>query len=84
LWTLTAGGDDANIGAALDIARQTGLHRLIMTGRDSRLPHPSDLTLTVPAMDTARILEAHLLMGHMLCQLAEDKLFPHMPPDDRR
>lgn len=84
LWTLTAGGDDASIGAALDTARQAGLHRLIMTGVDSRLSGQADLTLTVPSTDTARILEAHMLMGHMLCRLAEDKLFPHPHPEAGR
>jgi D-sedoheptulose 7-phosphate isomerase len=35
-----------------------------------------DHLVEVPSRDTARIQEVHILVGHILCQLVEDALFP--------
>jgi D-sedoheptulose 7-phosphate isomerase len=35
----------------------------------------SDILLNVPSNDTPRIQEAHLLIGHMICQFVEEKVF---------
>ena len=31
--------------------------------------------LNIPSLDTARIQEGHILVGHIICQLIEDKIF---------
>jgi len=33
-----------------------------------------DLAIIVPSPDTARIQEAHITVGHLVCQLVEEKL----------
>ena len=35
-----------------------------------------DLALIVPHPDTPRIQEVHIEVGHIICQLIEDELFP--------
>ncbi|MGA7983267.1 MAG: hypothetical protein WCA32_23950 [Chromatiaceae bacterium] len=46
-----------------------------MSGRDGgKLKALTDLCLVVPADNTARIQEAHILVGHILCDLAEAQL----------
>jgi D-sedoheptulose 7-phosphate isomerase len=74
-WALTTAERAPNIEAALKSARQLGLHALVMTGADTRLADQADLLLTVPSADDARILETHVLMGHILCRLVAHKLF---------
>jgi D-sedoheptulose 7-phosphate isomerase len=39
----------------------------------------ADATLCVPSKDTARIQEAHILCGHMLCDWVELSVCEHEP-----
>ena len=57
-------------------ARKLGLRCLGMTGQGGALIADSDLALTVPTATTARVQETHIIMGHMLCQLVDQILFP--------
>ncbi len=82
-WGLSTSGESANILAALDTARQAGLHSLGMTGAGGQMGDHADLLLTVASANTARIQETHITMGHILCQLVEYKLFPHEVPGVR-
>jgi D-sedoheptulose 7-phosphate isomerase len=34
-----------------------------------------DLCLTAPSQKTPRIQEVHITMGHIICELVEEKLF---------
>jgi D-sedoheptulose 7-phosphate isomerase len=34
-----------------------------------------DYIIKIPSDDTQRIQEAHILIGHILCQLIEEELF---------
>jgi D-sedoheptulose 7-phosphate isomerase len=79
-WGLSTSGRSANILAALRTARQRDMHGLGMAGRGGLLEEETDLLLTVPSDITARVQEAHITLGHILCQLVEHKLFPHQAP----
>jgi D-sedoheptulose 7-phosphate isomerase len=47
-----------------------------MTGaKGAAFAHSCDLALVVPSEDVARIQEAHIACGHLICQLVEDALF---------
>ena len=35
----------------------------------------SDYLLEVPSSDTPRIQEAHIMLGHIICQLVEESIF---------
>ena len=35
----------------------------------------SDYLINVPSSDTPRIQESHILIGHIICELVEEKLF---------
>jgi D-sedoheptulose 7-phosphate isomerase len=37
----------------------------------------SDFLLNVPSSDTPRIQESHIMLGHIICQLVEEKYFGH-------
>lgn len=36
-----------------------------------------DLCLCIPSDDTARIQEAHIMVGHIICEIVENELFSH-------
>ena len=36
-----------------------------------------DIMIQVPSDDTPRIQEAHILVGHIICQLIEEEMFPN-------
>ena len=73
-WGLSTSGRSANILAALRTARQRDMHGLGMAGRGGLLEEETDLLLTVPSDITARVQEAHITLGHILCGLVEEFL----------
>jgi D-sedoheptulose 7-phosphate isomerase len=75
-WGLSTSGNSPNVLAGMRAARELGLHCLGMTGQGGALIEASDLVLTVPTATTARVQETHIIMGHMLCQLVDQTLFP--------
>ena len=36
-----------------------------------------DILIKIPSDDTARIQEGHILIGHIICQLIEEEMFPN-------
>jgi D-sedoheptulose 7-phosphate isomerase len=47
-----------------------------MTGEaESKLATGCDYLLNVPSRDTARIQEAHIMIGHIICEIVEVSLF---------
>lgn len=75
-WGLSTSGNSPNVLAGMRVARELGLRCLGMTGQGGALIEASDLALTVPTATTARVQETHIIMGHMLCQLVDQTLFP--------
>lgn len=75
LIALSTSGQAANVCAAAQTAREIGAVVIGFTGRDGgRLAELCDIELRVPHTDTARIQEAHLLLGHLLCDAVEAAL----------
>jgi D-sedoheptulose 7-phosphate isomerase len=75
-WGFSTSGNSPNVVAGLRAAREQGLRCLGMTGQGGALIDASDLALTVPTATTARVQETHIVMGHILCQLVDQTLFP--------
>ena len=75
-WGISTSGSSPNVLAGLQVAREMGLRCLGMSGQGGALIDASDLALTVPTATTARVQETHIVMGHMLCQLVDQILFP--------
>ena len=69
---ISTSGGSQNVYAALERARERGAFTIAMTGEHGgRLAALADVSLRVPAQDTARIQEAHTLLGHVLCEWVE-------------
>jgi D-sedoheptulose 7-phosphate isomerase len=68
LWALSTSGRSANIIKACTIAKSLNMKLLCFTGQPgSPLEAMADRALVVPDANTARVQEAHLCYGHLLC-----------------
>ncbi|MBD0324817.1 MAG: D-sedoheptulose 7-phosphate isomerase [Pyrinomonadaceae bacterium] len=77
---ITTSGNSPNIIAAIEQARKVEMKVIGLLGRDGgRVAPLCDLALVVQSNDTQRIQETHNLIGHILCELVELKLFPARP-----
>jgi D-sedoheptulose 7-phosphate isomerase len=69
---LSTSGNSTNVLRAMEVARAIGVERAGLTGgTGGRLCGLVDSCLVVPSGSTARIQEAHVLIGHLLCDLVE-------------
>jgi D-sedoheptulose 7-phosphate isomerase len=58
------------------VAREKGVITVGLTGgKGGELAKISDYPLIVPSDHTPRIQEVHIMIGHILCELVEKKLF---------
>ncbi|MCK5681649.1 SIS domain-containing protein [bacterium] len=72
---LSTSGTSENIVAGLKQARELEMTTIGLLGRDGgNCLELCDIALLVAANETARIQEAHLLLGHLLCGLVEKEL----------
>ena len=77
-WGISTSGFSPNVVAALEVARQQGLKTIAVTGRDGGPLAPlADVALIVHSNDTPRIQEVHLTIGHVLCELVDQLMFPN-------
>lgn len=70
---LSTSGNSPNVVKALQAAKEIGATAVGLTGRSGgRMAEICDLCVRVPADVTARIQEAHILIGHIACQLVDE------------
>jgi len=76
LVAISTSGNSENIIQAILVARQMGLKCVCFTGESGGLmAELADTLINVPSVDTPRIQEAHILIGHIICELVETELF---------
>lgn len=76
---ISTSGNSANIVKALEAARSKKMITIGMTGvTGGVMKSTCDHLLNVPSSDTPRIQESHILLGHIICQLVEEKLFSNI------
>ncbi|HWK02909.1 MAG TPA: SIS domain-containing protein [Puia sp.] len=77
---LSTSGNSVNILKAFITAREKGITTIGMTGEGGgELKQYSDYLIDIPSRNTPRIQEAHMLLGHIICQLVEEKYFTPAP-----
>ena len=73
---ISTSGNSANIVNAMETACDRGMHTVAMTGdTGGKMKAFAHILLNVPSTDTPRIQEAHILMGHIFCEIVEKNLF---------
>ena len=75
-WAISTSGNSPNVIKAIKIAKKKSLATIAMTGRGGELAACADVVFSVESVTTARIQEAHITLGHILCDLVERKLYP--------
>jgi D-sedoheptulose 7-phosphate isomerase len=74
---LSTSGNSPNVLAAVATARERGLRTIGLVGRGGgKLAPLVDCAVVVPSDDTQRIQESHIAVGHALCELVDEALFP--------
>jgi D-sedoheptulose 7-phosphate isomerase len=69
---ISTSGNSRNVVAAMEVARVQGLTTVAFTGAGGgKMAALADHLFAVASKDTARIQEAHILAGHMLCDWIE-------------
>jgi len=74
---ISTSGRSPNVLRAVEAARDAGLKVVALTGGDGgALAAAADVTLRVSASTlSARIQETHILIGHVICELVDQRLF---------
>jgi D-sedoheptulose 7-phosphate isomerase len=73
---LSTSGNSLNIIEALKMAKEIGMKTVAFTGTSGgKLKSVTDFLINVPSNDTPRIQEAHILLGHIICETVEQLLF---------
>lgn len=76
---LSTSGNSKNILLAFEQAKANGMITVGFTGESGGQLKPlSDYLLNIPSTDTPRIQECHMLLGHIICQLVEEKYFTNI------
>ena len=74
LVLLSTSGRSENVVRAARAAAERGIATFAFTGRGGPLADACEAAVAVPADDSARIQESHLLLGHILCASIEGRL----------
>jgi len=72
---ISTSGDSPNVLEAIKLAKAKGAKTIGLTGGSGgKLATVADLVLAVPSDSTPRIQEAHITIGHIVCELVEKEL----------
>jgi len=75
LIAITTSGNSNNVLKAVTAARDKGMTVIALTGgTGGALREHATVTVCVPSTVTARIQEAHILIGHYWCGVVEERL----------
>ena len=72
---ITTSGNSKNLIEAVKIANNKGLKSIAITGATGGALNELCECIKVPSTNVARIQECHIMIGHLLCQIAEDEIF---------
>jgi D-sedoheptulose 7-phosphate isomerase len=76
LVAISTSGNSSNILSAVESARGMGIKVIGLTGKGGgNLAPRCDIAILVPSDDVPRIQEAHIAIGHLICEYAESTLF---------
>jgi D-sedoheptulose 7-phosphate isomerase len=72
---ITTSGSSGNVLKALRAAKKLGMTTIALTGEGGKAASLADIALQIPSRSTPRIQEAHIAVGHILCDLTDTILF---------
>jgi D-sedoheptulose 7-phosphate isomerase len=73
---LSTSGNSKNIINAFEVAKKKEMITVGFTGETGgNMRSLCDHLINIPSTDTPRIQESHIMVGHIICQLVEEKYF---------
>lgn len=73
---ISTSGNSKNIVNAMEVANNIGMITVGMTGENGgKIKEICKHLINVPSTDTPRIQEAHITIGHIICEIVERELF---------
>ena len=77
---LSTSGNSPNILKAFNTAKKKEMITIGLTGKSGgEMRTFCDHLINIPSTDTPRIQESHIMVGHIICQLVEEKYFTPNP-----
>ena len=75
LFALSTSGNSKNIIESINIANEMGLLTIGLTGiTPCKMDDITKICLKIPSKETPIIQESQMMLGHLICKLAEDEL----------
>lgn len=73
---ISTSGNSGNVLAAMEKAKEIGALAIALTGEGGgKLASIADICFKAPSTSTPRIQEAHITVGHIICDMVEKSLF---------
>ena len=73
---ISTSGNSKNVIKAIEVANNIGMITVGMTGETGgKMKDICKYLINVPSKDTPRIQEAHIMIGHIICEIVEKELF---------
>ncbi len=77
---LSTSGNSINIVKAFETAREKKVITVGFTGdAGGKMKELSDYLFNIPSKNTPRIQESHIMIGHIICELVEERYFAAKP-----
>jgi len=74
---LSTSGNSGNVVSAFEKANELGMITVGFTGNTGgKMKDLSQILVNIPSLDTPRLQECHMILGHTLCEIVEMQLFP--------
>ncbi len=75
---ISTSGNSSNILKAIAAAKQKDIYTVGLAGAGGKIQHAVDSCLNIPSDCTPRIQECHIMIGHIICEIVENKLFARL------
>jgi len=72
---ITTSGNSKNLIKAVNISNELGMRSIALTGATGGALDELCECIKIPSTDVPRIQECHILIGHLMCHIAEDEMF---------
>ena len=74
---ISTSGNSPNVVKAIQKAKELGMKTVGFTGKNGgNMRDICDIMICAPSDDTPRVQEVHILVGHIICQMIEQEMFP--------
>ena len=74
---ISTSGNSVNVIKAVEKANEIGMYTFGLSGQGGGLLEENcNINIQVPSKNTARVQETHILIGHIICEIIENQMFP--------